>query len=261
MAGPYVTGTAHLFVGVPATLLSFLVAWPGGSQAVMQAAPGGSLDFGPGQDFSGLFVPQAAAGSSGIVNNVGGGAIQNFPQPPQSLIVALALVTRVPVYLGSARKSPRIESENSFLPWYDDEGGTSLPADDLYEGEQVQIIADLNRWNEPVVAFMQQTVPGPGGFRGIDLPQSIGTSMVMEGATFPLYVQFPYAAKPAMGLRGLPPGYRYFNARLDNPDAFDDLGYQPATRRLIWVARRYLDVVSGIAGLYDHDLSAVGPIN
>ena len=176
-------------------------------------------------------------------------------QPPASLISLLALQNRLPIYLGTAETTPAIDIKRNFRPWYDDEMGTSEEADDLYEGESATVTAIINRWNEPVYAFLACLVNqrALGGLRGFNLPREIGTSMTLEGFAYPLWVQFPYFAKAVNALAGMPPCYRFFNARLSN-DRLEPLNNESRKTLLVWQCRRFLDVVSGASALYDHDM-------
>lgn len=161
----------------------------------------------------------------------------------------------VPLYLGTAEDTPTIDIDRAYVPWYDDEGGTSFPADDIYESEQGLVVADISRWNEPVYAYIACVYNqlDPAGGRGYDPPFSVGTSMAYEGATYPLWVQFPYAAK--LLYADMPPCYRFYCASLLGPDRLEPLNHLPSKRRLIWRARRYLNVVNGFAALYDHNMT------
>jgi len=199
---------------------------------------------------------------SGAIFDADGNIIGGTPpppppvQPPAQLVAGLALQNRLPVYLGTAEITPTIDIERFFLPWYDDEMGTSDPADELYEGDSATVTALVNRWYEPVYAFLACLVNRAplGGLRGFNLPQEIGSSLVMEGFTSPLWVQFPFFAKTVMGGDGfMPPCYRFFNAHLTN-DRLEPLNHEPRKTLLVWQCKRYLDVVSGASGLYDHDM-------
>jgi hypothetical protein len=249
MAGPYVTGPAHLFIGLPVELYPLVQVVLGGQ--------GPTLSQGP--------QPQGAS-SPGLSGGSTAGMTSQpaAPPGPTNPVANIAIVSfRQPVYLGTAEASPRISDLPSFFSWYADEAGPGLPTDELYEGSEALISADINRWNEPVYAALAQTVnPAPGGAApGWDPFGAVGTSLVMEGFTHPLWVQFPYAIKLAMGTRGLVGGYRFYNCKLIAPRMLDRLGHEPAVRRLVWKASRYYDLASGISGLYDTDMSGLPTID
>lgn len=198
----------------------------------------------------------------------GGSPLDNNPQRPvpaslfEILTQGLIKTGFLPVYLGTAERSPSIEIVRGWLPWFDDEMGSSLPADELYEGEEAWVTADVNRWNEGVYAFLSAVINrgALGGARGVNYPSDVGTSMVYEAFSYPLILQFPYAGKPQYRFQRMPAGYRFFNATLAGPDRLEPLGTQPSKRRLIWRCRELLDLDSGAMGLYDNFIQ-VGGIN
>lgn len=208
--------------------------------------------------------PDLAMALQEAVNYQGFPLDQQNPRRPTSgaLVTFLTKVGFIPIYLGTAERSPSIEIVRGWLPWFDDELGSSLPADELYEAEEAWVTADVNRWNEPVYAFIAAVINrGPlGGARGQNYPSDVGTSMVHESFTYPLILQFPYAGKTLYQLYGMPAGYRFFNATLAGPDRLEPLGTEPSKRRLIWRCREYLDLESQAMALYDN-YAAVGGIN
>lgn len=248
MACPYVCGPGHVFLGIGAQLVPLLLSLPSGSQSqqnvlrtVSSAAAGG---------------PGTGAIFNGAGDIIGGTPTYPTPPPAAQLIQTFGVLNYLPLYLGTAEVTPRIEIHRGYAGWYDDEGGTTLPADDLYEGEEGLIVADINRWNEPAYAFVASIVNrlGAPSVRGFDAPQSVGSSLTYEGFRYPLWVQFPYAAKPEFALAGMPACYRFFSCNLLGPDVLEPLSHVPSRRRLVWRARRILSVVTGFAGLYDHDM-------
>jgi len=260
MAQGYVAGAAAIWIGVRPT-------YAGGIQAILRTGGGqATLSTGPPE---GGAPPQSAPPGYAVSPGLGGnpnpaGTIINNPIPyPTGTLINNQ--QPMPFYLGSARVTPRIEIMRGWAPWRDDELGLSLPADELYEGEEALVVADINRWNEPVYAYIASMVAAQNGYyRGVDVAGDVGTSMVMEGYSYPLWIQFPYAAKPAMafGAGGpMPAGYLFYNAALLGPDRLEPINYEPSERRLVWRCRRYLEVVSGDTWLYGHDTSALGIIN
>lgn len=257
MASTFVHGPTHIFVGIDPILVSLIgfgATTPTSLQTVMVPAYD-APDYGSIGSYGDPYGPLNPAQGATLDNNP-----HNPPPPP--LVQILLKIGYVPVYLGTAEKSPVLEINRGWLPWQDDEQGTSIPSDELYEGEEVWVTADISRWNEPVYAALAAVINrGPlGGARGMNFSGDIGTSMVYEGYTYPLILQFPFAGKPLYAARGMPPGYRMFNAILAGPDRLDPLGTGPSKRRLVWRCRDYLDLVSGASALYDHN-AAVGGIN
>lgn len=237
----YVTGPAHLFVGVP--------LWAYGT--LSQPSP----NAGPNQR-------ELRSVPGGVYNDAGqliGGTIENQQRPaPQIEFLGFQ-----PVYLGTAEKSPKLSHSPVFVPWRDDEASSQLPADELYDGETATVTADLTRWWENVYRFLSTRVKAfpLGGRAGVDFAGAVGTSMTWELQNHPLWVQFPYAAKAVHGLRGLPPGVRYWQAKLVAPDDADDLGHLPMRRRLTWLCTRYHDLPTGAAVLYDFDMAGLPRVN
>jgi hypothetical protein len=253
MASTFVHGPTHLFVGIDPVLVSALAIVPTALNAVF--LPGSDAP-----DYGSTGGSILTAG--GAINPAAGATLGNNPRhpPPAQLVTILLKVGYLPVYLGTAEKSPSIELVRGWLPWYDDELGASLPADELYEGEEAWVTADVSRWNEPVYAFLAQVINrGPlGGARGMNFAGDVGTSMAYEGYTYPLILQFPFAGKPLYAARGMPPGYRFFSATLAGPDRLEPLGTGPTKRRLLWRCREYLDLESGAMALYDHNAANPG---
>lgn len=254
MASTFVNGPCHLFVGIDPILVAALAYVPISIDTVML----------PGND-----VPDYGSTGGSITTDLGGpinlrpgATFDNNPRnpAPAALVSILLKVGFVPVYLGTAERSPAVEINRGWLPWYDDEQGNSLPADELYEGEEAWVTADISRWNEGVYAFLAQVINrGPlGGARGMNFTGDVGTSMQYEGCTYPLILQFPFAGKPLYALRGMPPGYRFFSATLAGPDRLEPLGTQPSKRRLVWRCREYLDLVSGAMAIYDNSALVPG---
>jgi len=259
MAIVYVTGPVHIYVGIEPVRALLL----GTTTASLKTT------FNPPSDTN----PSLGASlglqwtDNGIVQGVPPGpTLSNNPQrpAPQALVSALLRLALLPVYLGTAEECPRVEIVRGWLPWYDDEQGTTLPADELYEAEESWVTADLTRYNETVYAAIAAVISRAalgGGSRGMNFPSDVGTSMVYEGFTYPLILQFPYVGKPIFAVRGLPAGYRYFNATLAGPDRLETMGSQARKTRLVWRCREYLDLDSGAMALYDHAMVGVGGIN
>lgn len=263
MAVTYVTGPVHIYVGIE-PILALLV-----QQATQQAELKTGIVPGPqppeGEMLRRVIGPCSDTGDT-VTQIVRTGTLENNMQKPapQPLIAALLRLGLIPVYLGTALVSPEIEIIRGWLPWYDDEQGTTLPADELYEGEESWVTADLNRFNEGVYAAIASVISRAaigGGVRGLNFAGDVGTSMVYEGFTYPLLLQFPYSGKPIFAVNGLPPGYRYFNATLAGPDRLAPMGTQVRKTRLVWRCREYLDLDSGAMALYDHSMNGVNGIN
>lgn len=120
--------------------------------------------------------------------------------------------SRVPAFLGTAEKAPQIIVNSEFEPVFNDIGGSMIPIAELFQGETAVVSMVLTRFNEATVQAVRSLVgPRPGFYP----TGSYGTIMEQEGFTFPLYLRFPYVAKPSMA--GMVPGYRFWSAKFTGP--------------------------------------------
>jgi hypothetical protein len=258
MASSFVTGPAHIFVGVDPQLFDLLgpAKFPVFPNTVMLPS-----DLVP--NYPTLTAGVSMPPPTDIVNFPGTDFGNNPSHPPPSQLedIVFDIDWRI-VYLGTAEQSPSIEIRRGWLPWFDDELGTTLPADELFEGEEAWITADITRWNEDLYAFLAQVIQTRpmGGARGMQFAQDLGTSVVYEQFAYPLILQFPFSGKMLYRSLFLPAGYRFFNAILAGPDRLEPLGTAPRKLRLIWRAREVLDLDSQAMAIYDN-AAPVGVIN
>ncbi len=176
------------------------------------------------------------------------------PQVNDFLLLAFRTVT--PLFLGTCEDTPSIDWQPAYLPVPVDECGQTYPYDQLYDGQEADIVCTLNFWNEGVAEFL--TAYGAGGLinrgapRGIDLDGYVGTLMATEGATVPIWLVFPYAGKPQYGLNRMPVCYRFFSCRITH-NGLRDLSTKPKKVLLAWRAQRLL--MPGVGTfLYDNVL-------
>jgi hypothetical protein len=175
--------------------------------------------------------------------------------------------TRVIQYLGTAEKQPRIVVDSQFEPLFNDMGG-GTPLDYMFQGEEGVVSVVLTRWNETVLRRIR-SLPSPGGIPGLNPNGDLGKFMGLEGNTYPLYIQFPYATKAAM--LGMPFGYRFWSAYLQGP--FEVMPGTTALRKqLIFKCTRHFgtsplenalnpNVPPLNSRLYDHDMGGLPAIN
>lgn len=179
-----------------------------------------------GGDMSGfLYTTGPALAVVGTVNPVGG---SNGPVLPK--------------FLGTFLSPPRISLINSFAPVFADEGGGSgVPTDRIYTGNEASVSGVLNRFNMPLL----QTLLNPTGTLGIfdggqgpfgasmgpifrpnvdfsnvngrDTQATLGVLMGREDRTFDLWILFPNNLSPGMQQAGLVPGYHFLAAFLHGP--------------------------------------------
>ena len=249
MATPLVCGPGHIFVGVPvAFYASFRTA----------SVPKTNLNWA-GPDFVPLpFDPNDNAQDINLFGGINDVVPEITRAPLDSGQLAgrvsglILPASKVPVYFGTAEETPEIELNPVLYRWRDDEG----TEDDLYEGEVGSVTAAGNRYNALVYEYLIARTHnvGVGGLTGVDLAGALGSSMVYEGSSYPLWVQFPMAAKGIYARQGHPFGYRFFNVYLQGPDKTRPINTDPTVRHCRWVCRRYYDPASGTAATYDHDM-------
>lgn len=172
-----------------------------------------------------------------------------------------------PVFFGTCEKAPVIELHPSYTHVYNDIGGQQTPFDSVYDGEYATVTGDFNRINENIYALMSEKARS-ANLRGSDIPGGIGRLMLTEGASFFLYVQFPYAFKLAFqnNISGpMPLGYRFPCAFLDT-DSMPDLGTKARKWHFNWMCLRAFNlnytnqVGQGAFTCYDFDLTALNGV-
>lgn len=164
-------------------------------------------------------------------------------------------------YLGTCEKAPKIVHRPAWKPVFNDIGGTEVPFDVSYQGEEAFTFADLTRWNEPVFSALQARPNFPGDVRGLNIPGDIGTLMLTEGRAYQLFIFFPYVAKPAYASGGMPAGYRFVATFLEGPDELSELGTSPRKINLIFHHIRGWDPKTQRFVCYDHAVGAMPAIN
>ncbi len=164
-----------------------------------------------------------------------------------------------PLYLGTATTTPRIELRPEVVAYFNSIYSPNVPMDWCDVGEQAYVFADVNRWNEADVLSKCQSRPNPGGQRGLHAAGDLGTVVIFEGFSYPLWIQFPYStAKAAMS--NAPAGYRFFNARLVGPDIIEPINMTPSSRRLIWHCLEAITAAPGnvtVSQLYDFNMTGL----
>lgn len=170
---------------------------------------------------------------------------------------------KAPVYFGTAEATPRIDIRPAFTPYFNSLYSSKLPMDQVFDGEEIVISGDFTRWDEAVLAAMQALrASTTAAFRGAVPAGGYGTMQVFESFCYPLWVQFPYAAKAAYS--NMPAGYRVYNAILIGPDGVEPIGPTPSKRRLTWWGAPTLTVgaFNTTAGAtYDHVMSGLPSVN
>ncbi len=116
---------------------------------------------------------------------------------PALLYVGLPAESFTPRFLGTAESAPQIEHVKGFLPVMNDLAGQVYSFDDMYEGKEGFVRADLTRFNWPIYHVLANTTESDD--EGTDDPGDIGSLMVTEDLCPVVWVRFPYnPLKPAM---------------------------------------------------------------
>ncbi len=233
MSTPYVTGPCFIYTAVPTNLA-------------------GLIPIAIRQPNDTVLRPVKLAGLPGA----GAGRLTSVPKdPPQAVndFILVAFRTLTPLYVGTCEDSPVLDFHPAYIPIPVDEAGQTYGFDYLYDGQEADMTAVLNTYNEGVVAFMESYAAGGllnfASPRGLDV-DSVGTLMMMEGAALPLWFIFPYAGKGFFAAAAMPPCYRFFATRLTH-NGLRNLSTKPKKVLLAWRAQRI--VVPGVGGLlYDH---------
>lgn len=184
------------------------------------------------------------------------------------------------LFLGHSEREPHIDIRPVWRDVYCDLMG-GAPIDRLYANETALVSVTLNRFNNAVFMQMMARPACPGSpWAAASLRQAglnyrtgavgrVGTLAVTEGASFILYLRFPFAAKTAYGASGanwtggaaMVPGYRFFAATLD-PDHQVVGANSEKKHRLTWTCLPVtypfptIPAVGDIA-IYDHDMSGL----
>jgi hypothetical protein len=173
-----------------------------------------------------------------------------------------------PLYLGTAERYPKISIRPHFKPTFTDIGG-DVPFDMSFQGEEGFVSADISRWNEITYAIMaaRPRHRHPLFPRGSTFNGDIGTLMLAEGAAYPIWVVFPYAAVNGgkAAFADMPAGFRFVSSYLMGPDELEPLGTTPQKERLIWHCLRSFYITTGGNArqflLYDHDMRGLPSID
>jgi hypothetical protein len=175
-----------------------------------------------------------------------------------------------PLFLGHGERAPRIQVQRMYKPAHTDLAG-DVPHDKAFAGEWALVTLALSRYNESTLALIQDVaganLVGTPPTRGFNVPGERGSLMLAEGQAYPLYLRFPFAAKPvyqSAASGAMPAGYRFPAAYLGGPDDLFDLGLPNARKvGLVFECVAPFDPTvtnaygAGAFKLYDHNLSAL----
>lgn len=165
-----------------------------------------------------------------------------------------------PLYLGTCQEKPRIQ----LRPIYEDvknDLSAGATFDKQFGLEEAFIAADLNRFNESTVALVQarNQLPIAAAIgRGAFPLGAVGTLMNTEGVAMTLWLQFPYAAKPAYaaGANAMVPGYRFAAVAAVGPDEIEP-GTRVMRKLLMFHAIPLYNATTGGFLLYDFNVAGL----
>jgi hypothetical protein len=182
-------------------------------------------------------------------------------------------------FLGWCEEAPEIDVQQKWVPVFTDVGGNQVPTDKSWQREIGFIGMSLSQFNRfPYYSATYQPRPATSlagvdnpAFRGLASPGDVGTLMLTEGQAIVIYVQFPYAVKPAMGGGAGPPagmeqGYRFFAGTLEGFDP-GPTGTKPQIVTMAWECLGYQFLGNANAygsvyyQLYDGNLSGLPAVN
>jgi hypothetical protein len=175
-----------------------------------------------------------------------------------------------PVYLGTGRMPAKPRFQRFFRPVHTDHGG-DVPIDECFAGEMAHVQVVLSRWNEGVLAFLEDVARAgtASPLRGTYAPGSHGTLLIEEAQAYRLWLRFPYRAKAQFSRAGnvMRAGYRFMAAFLNENEEVDP-GFPGSMQiSLGWRCLRTFDVsVTNAFGqgqyvLFDEDMTGLPPIN
>lgn len=146
---------------------------------------------------------------------------QLYATGPVSVLVGCS-PSGPPLFLGHGESAPDIDTEVRYVPFHSDSAG-EVPAEKFWAGESGRVSVDLVRFNWRVLDIIRARGRGrnfPAITPGFADAGQVGTPMLTNGCSYPLYLMFPFAAKAVYNVAAngaLPPGYRFLAAMLD-PD-------------------------------------------
>lgn len=163
--------------------------------------------------------------------------------------------------LGTCEGAPEIQIQGEFEPIYNDLGGTQLPIDRIWEGEEALVNMILTRWNQDVLEDIMGVLTG--GVGGTQYLADVGSIMGQEGHTRQLWVFFPFSLKPEYA--DMPGGYHFLATMRVGPQRINP-GTGVNKHQLIMKAQRKMSTSipsslnSEVFKLYDHDMSGISGI-
>lgn len=171
-----------------------------------------------------------------------------------------------PLFLGTGLRAPKQQIQRFYSPIYNDIAGEAVEYDNIYQGQRGAVTVELTKWRQATLDILQSIPLPPGGAAnpGIDILGDVGTMMLTENFTFPLWILYDYgasgrgpkAAQIGAPSGGLPPGRRWRAAILDGPDD-ETVGTGANSIMLSWRCGRAYDPGTGAFACWDRNMSGV----
>lgn len=170
-----------------------------------------------------------------------------------------------PLFLGTTEGKPRVRLRPEYEPVFNDVAGPRVHFDECYVGFDAVVTGTFSRYAESVYEEMQKYsdnagLPATVG-PGFDQAGARGTLMLQEGAAYPLWLLFPFAAKASMRPGppdgNLPAGYRFLSAMLID-DEFEP-GMGPKKLTLSWhcLGDYFPGNTGGVFIVYDNNMTGL----
>jgi len=151
--------------------------------------------------------------------------------------------------------TPQVRIDSEWEPLYNSLGGSKIPSDQAFQGENAIVRVDTTKWSEDVYLKLAAK-PWFSGIRGTHFFGDYGTLMLSEGAYYPLWLRFPYrGTKPAMAT--MPAGYKFVASWLGAGDDLGPLNTKPRRLSLVFVCQRILNPLTLAWTLYNHDMTGL----
>lgn len=158
--------------------------------------------------------------------------------------------------LGYGREAPRIQRKEGWVPFFTDLGGPVISFDELFAGEEALVSITLNYYRSDTLRFVEDVTRT--GSPMVMPWGSIGAFAVQEGLAYPIAMVFPFAAKAAYKEVGLPPGVRFYAAKVES-FAYSQ-GTLPVEINIIWKCKAVFNKANGAFALGDNNVAGLAPI-
>jgi len=164
-------------------------------------------------------------------------------------------------YLGTGERAPRVSIRREWEPLFNDIGGTRIPFDYAFQGEEAFVTIQLTRWNQSTLTALKDVIGNAQGriVPGTTADGDIGSLMATENLGRTLWVQYAYGAgqlAPHAAMSDMVPGYRFPCAFLQGPDDSEG-GTDPAKELVTFHAIRQYNPSTRKFTLFDYVLTGL----